>query len=259
MDTTTILILAAACLILGVVLDNLVHLLLKKEPKPEDAQATPAEPPAEPLKAAPAPSQPAGLEEVARLWDENDTHILVVEVAGQQFHQARELTSERRAQLELTLERLSNWLRKPLQTPLSPLPDRPAADSPVETTPPVASPSASDINAAGQLAPAPNHLPPIKKVSLNPVDVVAKAFQADIVVPIVSKSLAEQVDEILQEKLFESPLREKKIRLLDLPGGGLVVMVGLEKYDGIDAVPDEQVRALLREAVDEWGRRAIRR
>jgi hypothetical protein len=123
----------------------------------------------------------------------------------------------------------------------------------------VVSPIAGDINAASLLVPASNAVQPIKKVSLNPVDVVAKALQADIGTPLITKSLAEQVDEILQEKLLASPLREKKIRLVDLPGGGLVVMVGLEKYDGIDAVPDEQVRAVLREAVDEWGRRAVRR
>lgn len=255
MDTTTIFILAAAFLIVGVVLDNLVRLLLKKDTKPENAQATPAEPSAKKVKDAPAPAKPAGLVEVARLWDEDETHILVVEMVGQHHHLALELTPERRAQLESTLERLSNWLRKPIPAPS----DHPAAASPLETTPPAASPIPVDSTAAGLLPPVPTTLPPVKKVSLNPVDVVANAFQADIAVPVVPKSLAEQVDEILQEKLLESPLREKKIRLLDLPGGGLVVMVGLQKYDGIDAVPDEQVRVILHEAVDEWGKRAARR
>ncbi len=252
MDTTSILILAAACLVMGVVLDNLVRLLTKKDTKPEGA---PAQPPVEPPKAASAPAGPAGLEEVARLWEENETHILVVEAAGKQYRLARELTSETRLKLESTLERLSNWLGKPLPASLSPQAEHPAAESPAEPAPPAAAPIAIDMDAAG----LPSSLPTVKKVSLNPVDVVANAFQADVALPAVTKSLAEQVDEILQEKLLDSPLREKKIRLLDLPGGGLVVMVGLQKFDGIDAVPDEQVRAMLHEAVDEWGKRAKRR
>jgi hypothetical protein len=54
-------------------------------------------------------------------------------------------------------------------------------------------------------------------------------------------------------------LRDKEIRLLDVPGKGLVVKVGLENYDGVEAVPDEQIRGLLRAAVDEWGRRTSAR
>jgi hypothetical protein len=32
----------------------------------------------------------------------------------------------------------------------------------------------------------------------------------------------------------------------------MVVMIGLDKYDSVGAVPDEEVRAVLQSAVNEW-------
>ncbi len=262
MDTTTIIILAVACLVLGVVLDSLVRLLLKKdtgtaEKLPRTTSQAPGKGEPAPEAAGKAASQPGGLQEIVRLWDESDTHILVVELEGQHFHQARELPAELRTQLELTLERLANWLRKPIPVPSSAPETAPAGFVPSGDG---STASAAALNSLSE--PVLSAAQPVKKISLNPVDVVANALQPNVAKSYEMKSLAEQVDEILQEKLLalrDSPLGEKKIRLLDLPGGGLVVMVGMNKYDGVDAVPDEDVRAILHEAVDEWGKRASRR
>jgi hypothetical protein len=70
------------------------------------------------------------------------------------------------------------------------------------------------------------------------------------------KSLAAQVDEILQTKLTGSSLAERGIRIMDTPSSDLVVMVGLQKYDGIDAVPEAEIQAVIREAVAEWAQKA---
>jgi len=96
----------------------------------------------------------------------------------------------------------------------------------------------------------------IKRPSLNPLDAFARALQpsAQAENPF-ARSIAEQVDEILQEMLEESPLRSKAIRLLELPQKGMVVMIGLEQYQGVEAVPDEEVRSLIRSAAAEWERR----
>jgi hypothetical protein len=70
------------------------------------------------------------------------------------------------------------------------------------------------------------------------------------------KSLAAQVDEVLQEKLPLSGLSHHLIHLVDLPNYGMSVQVDREQYPGIDAVPDEDIRNLIREAVEEWKKRS---
>jgi hypothetical protein len=60
----------------------------------------------------------------------------------------------------------------------------------------------------------------------------------------------------LQEKLAGQTTEKRAIRLLELPGKGMVVAVGLEQYDGVGAVPDPEIRSLIREAVSDWERRA---
>jgi hypothetical protein len=96
----------------------------------------------------------------------------------------------------------------------------------------------------------------LRKPSANPIDFFARALQSDVPKTTAEpKSIAGQVDEILQEKLVESPLANRAIRLMELPGKGMVVMVGLNQYDGVEAVPDAEVRAMIRSAVAEWERR----
>lgn len=232
MSPTNILILAAGCLVIGIVLDNLVRLLFKPEKPAEAKPTTPKSP------AAPAPVE--GQVEIVRLWQEAGTQALLVETGGKSFHRAQELSPELRVQLKSALERLSNWMEIPL----------PAAEKQVAAAPVISTP------ASWTVAPAADYSQPIKRSGLNPLDVIVNALDSDVVKPDTTKSLAQQVDAVLQEKLAGSPLRDKGIRLLDVPGKGLVVMVGMEKYDGVEAVPDEQVKAVLRSAVDEWAKRA---
>ncbi len=72
------------------------------------------------------------------------------------------------------------------------------------------------------------------------------------------KSIVEQINEILQEKLLSSPLGNKGVRLVEDPKLGVVVWVGLNHYNGVDAVTDPEVKAILRSAAAEWEQRAGR-
>ena len=65
-------------------------------------------------------------------------------------------------------------------------------------------------------------------------------------------SIVEQVDDILQEILASSPLAEKNIRLTETPNKGVIVWVGNEYYEGINAVPDDEVKRIIRQAVKKW-------
>ena len=72
------------------------------------------------------------------------------------------------------------------------------------------------------------------------------------VVPSKPKSIVEQIDDILQAKLANSPVRNKGIRLVEDPVHGVVVWIGIEHFNGVDQVSDPEVKALLREAAAEW-------
>ncbi|KPL79172.1 hypothetical protein ADN00_04810 [Ornatilinea apprima] len=61
-----------------------------------------------------------------------------------------------------------------------------------------------------------------------------------------------QINEILQEKLAGT---NKTISLADDMHRGVIVWVGIEKFDGIDAVPYPDAQKLIREAVKEWEQR----
>ena len=67
--------------------------------------------------------------------------------------------------------------------------------------------------------------------------------------------IVEMIDEVLQKKLEDSPLAGKKIRLEEGTVGEVVVFVGAIRYSGIDAVPDEQIKAIIREAIAEWNKK----
>jgi len=60
------------------------------------------------------------------------------------------------------------------------------------------------------------------------------------------------IDQVLQKKLEGSPLAEKQIRLEEGDIGEVVVFIGLTRYSGIDAVPDEDIKTIIRESIAEW-------
>jgi hypothetical protein len=69
---------------------------------------------------------------------------------------------------------------------------------------------------------------------------------------IVSASIAVQVNTILQKKLKGTPLESRGICLMELPGQEMVVMIGMDKYDSVNAVPDDEIRGVIQSAVNEW-------
>lgn len=73
----------------------------------------------------------------------------------------------------------------------------------------------------------------------------------------VPASIAEQVDQILQEGLKFTPYARTGVRLFETPGKGMVVMVGMERYESVDEVPDPKIRAIIKAAVAEWERRML--
>lgn len=95
--------------------------------------------------------------------------------------------------------------------------------------------------------------PAPEKTRLSLTGVLSRALSADIKTPDSGlKSVAAQVDAILQEKLNGTPLAARGIRLMEFRDKGMVVLVGLEKYSEVDSVPDPEIRSLIKEAVAAW-------
>ena len=61
-----------------------------------------------------------------------------------------------------------------------------------------------------------------------------------------------QIDSILQARINGTPLQNAGISLRESPEGGVQVWVGMEKFQGVDAVPDEEIKAAIKAAIAEW-------
>jgi hypothetical protein len=68
------------------------------------------------------------------------------------------------------------------------------------------------------------------------------------------KTIAGQISLIIEKMLVDSPIKEKGIKLIENSNQGVDVWIGLEKFDGIDAIPYPDVQQLIREAVAQWER-----
>ena len=64
-----------------------------------------------------------------------------------------------------------------------------------------------------------------------------------------------QINAILQTRITNTKLADMGVTMIESPGGGVFVYVGLNKFEGIDSVPDEEVKTVIRAAIAEWERK----
>jgi hypothetical protein len=67
-------------------------------------------------------------------------------------------------------------------------------------------------------------------------------------------SIVALIDKVLQKRLMGTPLALREIRMEEGPIGEVIVCVGKQKFDGIDAVPDAEVQSAIRAAIEEWNK-----
>jgi hypothetical protein len=65
-------------------------------------------------------------------------------------------------------------------------------------------------------------------------------------------SIVEQINAILQLRMMGTPLSKHDIRLQESHEGGVEVMVGIKKYETVEDVPDPEIKAAIRKAIEEW-------
>jgi hypothetical protein len=184
-------------------------------------------------------SGPSDDQEEAALRVRNGTpgNDLIVEFEGIEYKRSSNLTPAQRNQINQIILKMNAWLTyDPTQKQ--------------EKVPPTTTYSSSqDIDDPGK---------PKPRLSLNPVNVLTNALKADVPLSqLPTESIVSQIDDILQGKLKNSSLSGEPIRLMEWPNKGMVVMVGLDQYDSVDEVPNEEIKKLIRSAVSEWEQRGV--
>ncbi|OGO31007.1 MAG: hypothetical protein A2136_02695 [Chloroflexi bacterium RBG_16_54_11] len=208
-----------------------------------------------------APEDP-DLSEVARLMRHLQTQDLVVQMDGKNFVAAHELSPAQQRRLSFTSDVLAKWLTLPapepaaveaaasepiptvapapveLSSPFEPLPEPVEPEQPSRPgyTPPFES------DATEPVKPVSTELPDMMGGMLNPIPAPPTAF----------KSIAMQINDILQAHLAGTPLESRGITLQDGPDRGVMVTLDGKQYLGVADVPDEEVRYAIRAAVQEW-------
>jgi len=178
-----------------------------------------------------------------------------IDLDGERLLDAGAISSEQRKKIISTLGQIRPWLEgKPGQkTPAerAPIPAIPTSVAPIPV--PSARPIIEPVNSS-PVSPQPDNENPLK---LDPV----RGFGSMLIKDVKAKtekppsSIVTMIDAVLQTKLVGTPLANKGIRLEDGPMGSVLVCVGSHRYEGVGAVPEPEIREIIKEAIVEWERK----
>lgn len=185
------------------------------------------------------------LVEVAHLWRSGKTRRLVVELDEGMHTSASDLNAIQREQLSNAAAVLQTWLAEagPAAAPL------PAALPPMPTPlPPIpATPIAAQAQAVAAMPPE------VRPVAPRPLESIGRRLATTPAQAVPQfKSIAAQINDVLQARLPGSPFEAQGITLVEKADQGVVVRFGAEEYPGVEAVPDPAVRSFIKAAVAEW-------
>lgn len=216
---------------------------------------------------AAAPADPIA-NEVLRVLRDRLTGRVLLEINGKRYTQLSEVTeSEVRRALLLTLRDLQEFaglsaltvgVAPASATPPAPAPARPAAPPPAPAEPPAPQASAADVEAVlSQLNAAPLPRPdeahaPLKLPSMNIFKQMAQAREVSAreIAPI--KSVAQQIDDVLQHLILGTPFARQNLHVASDPAGNVVFEVGADLYRSVEEVPDRNLQVVFQEAIRRW-------
>ena len=202
-------------------------------------------------KEQPASSPPAAKPETITVDDpgllriKDDNGSFVLDLDGRRVTPSS-LSSDQRKRLIDMLNIMRPWLE-----------GRSAPAAPARPAPPP--PATVDERLAALGAPAPERQPapphpepPVARPVAQPPTARPSTIAKEDRPAAPANSIVSQIDSILQERLTGTPLEERGVFLAQSPEGGVAVYVGLTRYNGIDDVPDPEIKAAIRAAIAEW-------
>lgn len=195
-------------------------------------------------KLASPPNAPSAADDPGLMRIKNENGLLTLDLDGMRVNPSA-LTLDQRKRLIEMLNAMRPWLEgktAPTPVPAAAPPPKPApvAETRQSTPTPVASPPPQPI--AQPQASASKPMPTTKK----------KKSEGPEPAP---TSIVGQINLILQERIVNTPLATKGVSLMESLTGGVNVYVGIQRYEAIDDVPDEEVKAAIRAAIAEWENR----
>jgi len=197
----------------------------RKAEEEQEKKENPASPTNQPAKTVTVKVDDPGMMRIR-----NESGLLTLDLDGIRVNTAALTTDQRKRLIEM-LNVIRPWLEgKPAPAP-SPAP------APVVAPPP---PSAQPRPAAAS-APVPS----VPRAAAP----AGKEKEKDAP---VATGIVGQIDTILQARLMGTSLEGRGIYLSNSPEGGVIVNVGLQKFNGIDEVTDPEIKAALRAAITEW-------
>jgi|WetSurMetagenome_2_1015567.scaffolds.fasta_scaffold05135_6 hypothetical protein len=200
------------------------------------------------------------------LWSKTHDGPLFADVNGKPLHSPTELSPLERAKVDRALNNFQMWLGRPIlrtgntgSLPPQPEINVPAAteqppaveiiETPVSTEMPVTTPIEENVvEVVTPITPAilEEEAPPVKPIPA----VISLKSKPKTNVP-VTKSIVEQINDMIQEKITNTPLAETGIKLQETPKG-VIVWIGNQSYQGLDTVPEGEAKQMIRKVVAEW-------
>lgn len=258
-----VIILAGAFLVLAVgFMVLLIYMLYQRSASKNGGQSQPGSPkigadllaslddrifsrrPAEPERIVAPPVQGEEGQNWVLLYRQPETEHLTLSLPGREIVQEQEdLNEDELMQVKSMALGLEHWLGLTLLKPV----EKAAPISPAAAGPP----EFPGIP-AGLQAPISE---PIKSRPLTR-GIFSRREVAEIK-PMVS--IAVQINAVLQGILDHENYDGPDFHLTDNADNDLVIVMGTEKYIGVDAVPDPQVAALIKRAADRWTEDQLRR
>lgn len=234
---TTLILVGLTCVVLGYIASLLLNTLREDTDLPEEG-----------VDQAPPGGRKGRYTVITRLWRERGAGKLVVEMDGRSFLTPESLDPVQRERLETSARELRAWLGMGLEGISAP---PPLAQAPTVQPPVTASASGAPAT------PAPTPLPQAAQpytasspaIPYKPAPVVPGAKEEHAP---ANKSIVMQIEDILQDMIAGTPMANRGIHLTEDPIRGVMVQVGTQHFEGIEAVTDPEAKAVIRKAVEMW-------